>query len=186
MGDKEVTNTFYAKFSGAYTQSDITALAESVDAWVASDLLPVVGSSWSYDHTTVRGLTSEADFEATSGVFAGAGALTGVAMPNNVALAIKRGTGMTGRSRRGRVYVAGWMDSMLASDNRAGDAVAGAIAAALNGLSAVVADVDWTEVLISRVVDGVPLEVAVAYTIVEYVVVDLVLDTMRRRIRGAV
>jgi hypothetical protein len=57
-----------------------------------------------------------------------------------------------------------------------------ALITALNALSTAVEGVGFLPVIVHRVGAGVPLAEAVVYTLVEWVVVDKVLDSMRRRL----
>jgi hypothetical protein len=185
LAGEVVEMTTHALYSGAYEQSDLVDLAEVVDQWVHNDLLPLLSVGYTYRRTHVRGLTSSIDLEAENTAHAGeSGAISGSVQANNVALAVKRATGQTGRGARGRVYVPGIAGTNLEADNIVSEAFATSITAALNALTAAIGSVNWTEVVLHRIAAGAPLEVAVGFTILEYLVVDRVVDSMRRRLPG--
>jgi len=183
-GGQEMINTFYAKKGGAYNLSDLAGLAAVVDAWVVASFRPLHASNWHYDRTTVRGLNESIDLEVTDSSGAGYGARADASMPNNVALAVKRASAFTGRGARGRIFVGGIAPSDLVETNTIRDAYVTSLEAALNALRTVIAGVDWTEVIVHRVAAGTPLPIAIAFTVLEYVIVDKTLDSMRRRLPG--
>lgn len=184
LAGQQIINTFYGRKASAYTQADIDALAARVDEWVADSLLPTLSSSLIYTGTVVRGLTSAIDLEAENNDSAGAGAGGVSTSPNNKALSIKRRSAFTGRGARGRIFVAGIPDASMASPNAVDAGFAVAMEAALNALQGAMDEVNFEEVIVHRIAAGVPLVPAVLFTLVEYVVVDLGIDSMRRRLPG--
>jgi len=185
LDDQVVENTFYGRFASAYAQSDIDALATAVDGWVNDFWRAALGANYIYTNTKVRGLTSAIDMAAEDSTSSGPGGIsTGSPIPNNVTLSVKRRSALTGRGARGRVFVPGWRSTMLSTDNVANAAVAGVMEDALNEMRGAMAAVDWEEVIVHRVAAGTPLVPAVAFTVIEYVVVNLVMDSMRRRLPG--
>jgi hypothetical protein len=82
------------------------------------------------------------------------------------------------------VFIGGIPSTALDFPNVVGDTFITAITAALNALSENVSEVDFVEVIVHRVAAGVPLAEAVIFTVVEYVVVNNVIDSMRRRLPG--
>jgi len=184
IGGQNCVNTFYAKKDGGYTADDLAVLAAAVDVWWATEILPIQSTQVTYDRTDVRGLDAAIDYEASSSTSAGAGGLGSPALPNNAALAIKRRSANTGRGARGRVFIGGLPQSGMDTLNIVDDVVATTLADGLNMLRDVVDAISWTEVIVHRVAAGVPLPEAVLFTVVEYVVVDKVIDSMRRRLPG--
>lgn len=182
---QQVENTFYGRFATAYDIVNIQALADAVDNWVGAHWLPALGSNFTYVETAVRGLNASIDLAAESNAHAGSGGITtGVGLPNNCTISVKRTTGFTGRGARGRVFVPGLKDTMLATENVLNVGVASAIVTALNGMRSAMDGVDWTEVILHRVAGGADLPTAVIFTLVEYVMVNLTMDSIRRRLPG--
>jgi len=184
LNGQNVVNTFYATKEGGYDQADIDALASHVDDWVGALWLPHMPTQYHYLTSVVRGLTSAIDLtgeDNTNSGDGGGGTMTGA---NNMSLAVKRRSGFTGRGARGRVFLPGVPDSGKDDDNHVTTDFSGSMETVLNGFRAAIADVDWVEVIVHRVASGVPLAEAVIFTVVEYVVVDLVIDSMRRRLPG--
>lgn len=179
---QEIVNTFYAHKPGGYVQADIDALATAVDLWVAGQWLNAVDVAYSYVETRVRGLTAPIDLEGSSNVSAGPGTVAGVPYPNNATLSVKRRSAFTGRGARGRVFLPGLTNANSTDEDHMTAAFAAGVEEVLNNMRATMATVNWVEVIVHRVAGGVPLPAAVVYTVVEYAVVDLVIDSMRRRL----
>jgi hypothetical protein len=185
LAGEVVEITTHAKKDLGYSQAGLDELSEAVDSWVHIYLLPLLSVGYTYRRTHVRGLTDAIDLESENTTHAGeSGALSGTVQANNVALAVKRGTGQTGRGARGRVYIPGIAGSNLEADNIVSEAFATAIKEALDSLTTAIASVNWVEVVLHRVASGAPLPVAVGFTVLEYVVVNRVVDSMRRRLPG--
>lgn len=181
-GDQQIINTFYGQKDGGYTLADLINLADDVDTWVGTDWLPLLSAAYTYLRTTVRGLNAAIDLIATADASAGAGTVTGTSQANNVCLAVKRSSGMTGRGARGRIFVPNIADANLSDDNHVSSTFAAAIVEALTVLDTVISAADFLPVIVHRVSGGVPLTEAVVFTLVEWVVTDLVVDSMRRRL----
>lgn len=184
LDGEQAVNTHYAKFASAYTQDDLNALASAVDDWVGAVWLPLMPTNYHYTRTVARGLTSEIDMEAEDNTFSGSGTGGVNSGANNQTLSVKRRSAFTGRGARGRIFVPGIYDGAKADDNHVAAGFVTAIETALNGLTDVMGDVDWLAVIVHRVAGGVPLATAVTFTLVEWVVVNTVIDSMRRRLPG--
>lgn len=182
LNGQSCVNTFYARKADGYDQTELEALATAVDNWVDTTFKLVMPTSWIYTGTTARGLTSSIDLIAENNDGAGAGENGPSTAPNNKALAVKRRTANTGRGARGRVYLAPPADLNMEDNNTVDETFVTSVETVLNGFRSAIATVDWTEVILHRVAAGVPLEAALALTVIEYVVVDRTIDSMRRRL----
>lgn len=181
---QEIINTFYGQFPSAYALADLEALASALDMWANSVWKPLLCPEYGYAGITVRGLDAPIDLEVENNTHAGPGTHAGDALPNNVSLAIKRTSGFTGRGARGRIF----MPSIPTPDLETGDVVSASFAAAvlagLDAMDTAITEQGFVPVIVHRVASGVPLAEAVVFTLVEWVVVDLVIDSMRRRLPG--
>jgi len=101
-GIKPVVMTFYARFIGGYSTSDLIALANNVDTRVGNNFLPIQTDDIVYNSTLVRGLDKINDEEVIDSDNTGPGGVVSKGLPNNVSYAVKRLSGLTGRSARGR------------------------------------------------------------------------------------
>ena len=177
-----IVNTFYAQKAGGYVQSDLVTLGNAVDLWVAQYYRPRFSNDYTYDRTVVRGLNAEFDNEIEDSSSAGAGGVAAPSMPPQVSFAVKRVTGLTGRSARGRIF---WhsipQTAVNADSNYINQSEADFILAAMAEFTATLLLAGFVEVVVQRFSDGNPLLEAVVRPVLNYAISDLLLDTQRRR-----
>lgn len=149
-------NVLAAHKAGGYDLADIESLAAAVDALVAADWLEIQTEDVSYVSTTVRGLSAENDLEATDATSAGSGEVIDLGLSGNVTFAVKKVSGFTGRSARGRLYWIGMTRAQLQSNkNRVDSASVTAIVAACELMRGGIVTEGWTPVIVSRWSQGV-------------------------------
>lgn len=186
VNDVVTTNTFYFRKSGGYDQTAINTLADAVDAWYTAQMKPKLCIEATYLDTVVRGLESLNDLTAVNNDGTGAGAVGGEVVVNHTSFAVKRLSGLTGRSARGRIYITGMpIVNQQADENRITQAAADAYVTALDALKTAAAAVGWQEVIVSRYSGGVQREEGVVFVVVNYAYTDLILDTQRGRMPTA-
>ncbi len=180
-------NTFYAERDGGYALSDLQALADRIDlAW------PITfqndqPSEVDYVKTEVRGLAVENDLVAESAVSAGTGTHIGVSLPNNVTFSIKKTSGLTGRSARGRTYWIGVPRDQVGNpdENHLLVAYADAIVADIDFIRIEIENVGlWKAVLVSRFANKVKRTTGKTFPWLSTVRVDAQVDTNRGRLPG--
>ena len=165
-----------------YTQGDIDQLALAADVWAVNELVPLLSSQVMYEGVFVRGLESQIDLEASETGNAQVGGTGSVPLTNHSCLSVKRVTGFTGRSARGRVYFPLTVTDVDATnEDFVGTASANSILAALDEIIDVDGGVGWDHCIVSRIRNGVVLAPAVRIPVTGYVVVDREIDTQRRR-----
>ncbi len=178
-----LVNVLAARLTGGYTLPDLEGLAAAVDAIMTSDWLPIQTDDVSYVDTTVRGLESLNDLEAVVNTGAAAGTLAEVGSPGNVTLAVKKLSGFTGRSARGRMYWIGMPRSNLAPNLNQLDVTAAAdIVAAVEALRAAIVAEGWLAVIVSRISEKVLRDPAVTFTWTSTGSVNIDVDSQRRRL----
>lgn len=182
LDGQDVVNTYQATKAGAWNNVDLANLAEAVDAWVGSHWLPLMAANFEYLNTTCRDLRTPIATEVTNGTHSGLGGEVANGATMNTTLAIKRASAFTGRAARGRVYIPPPPTDKLISAGEINHTYADAVTGALNALNIAIDGIDWVAVIVSRTGPGTSPVAAVVYTIVEYVVVDYILDSMRRRL----
>lgn len=178
-----VIMTFYAQRSLGYNEAQIAALAAAVDDWAGDQVRPLISSQVTYVATNVRGLDAENDLQATSAVGAGAGGLVQTPLPNNVALAVKRSSGLTGRSARGRVYFPGLtVNALGTNENFFTTTIVDDIVEVLNALRVILEAIGWIEVIVSRYINNTKRSEAVVFPVTFYTATDLRVDSRRDRL----
>jgi hypothetical protein len=177
------TMTFFGRYGEPYDQTAIDGLALQMDDWATDELKVRLSDQVTYLGVNVKGLEFQEDLEAENVTGAGVGGLEAAPMPNNVVKAIKRYTGRTGRSARGRVYwplVTSQVDST--DENRASASETAVIVAALNEVRTYMDNAGWNEVVVSRQHNGVVRTEGETYVVQAYLSTSDVLNTQRRRL----
>lgn len=181
-----VSFSMYAKQPVAYDGDLLQDLADATDLWMGTELLPLLCSQFSYTQTNVRGLESLNDLERTADAEAGVGEVATNLLPNNVAWCVKRISGQTGRSARGRVYVPGIASSSLSSnENFLSSAAADPIVAAFNEFQSYLSGTGWVEVIVSRYTGGAKRLTGVTFNVQQWSFTDYRVDSRRDRLPEA-
>ena len=182
-----VQNSFYAKFPGVYALADLEDLAAGIDlqvdgTWKAQQVAEAV-----YVRTEVRGLAFENDIIAIDNTNNGPGVHLTAPLPNNVTLTIKKTSGLTGRSARGRTYWIGCPSGELnpANENLFKTTYVTDVVAAVDGIRAqTIVRVPWQPVLVSRFASGVQRSEGKTFPWIGSSNVDVTVDSQRGRLPG--
>lgn len=163
----------------AFQQGDADDLATRLQDWHADTLSEIQSASIQLTEIYVRGLASQVDvFSVLNPNHAGT--QVGEAASSKFTIALKFGTGMTGRTARGRVYQCALSESQLE-----GKSVTVAYAAALIDaweLLPSVIGVSYEHVVLSRWENKVKRVTALPQVITSYSLADTILDTRRKRV----
>ncbi len=178
-----VGNVFHAKKATGYALADILALAANADGLVGTWLLPAMTQDCTYLRTEVRGLAVPNDLFALDATSTGPGAIAEAGLPNSVTLSLKKGSGLTGRSARGRWYFVGMNVGALTTNENIFDAAqvlskVSAVNNVRNGITATV----WDAVIVSRVTNGVERSEGITFPWITVTAVDDKVDSQRRRL----
>ncbi len=149
-------NTYGARKVGGYSQADLDSLAGVCDQVVVDNFIPLWPTALTYNLTEVRGLESIVDLTSTDGSGTGIGAVAQIPLPNQNAFAVKKLSGFTGRSARGRVFIFAIPASDLDTDeNFLKSTSLTAWSNAVDAMRAAIALDGWVASIISRFSDGV-------------------------------
>jgi len=183
-----VENVQYAQFTSVPDASDMAALGLELAGWWSSDMSGNVSNTVHLVLIRIKGLTTDSEpaIEYTTGLPL-TGAQSGVALPNNVTLAIKFNTGLAGRSFRGRNYFVGLTEAHLVSQNTVSPATITALVGSYNNLIDAYEAASFLLVVASFFhgvdVDGNPIPRAAGIgTVVTGFTIDSVIDSQRRRL----
>lgn len=181
----DVQNVFYARLAGGYDQAACAALADDIDAAVVAQWLPVYPTATTYVGTEVRGLEFQNDVVAVNADGLGPGLIAQVESPANVAFVVKKLSGLTGRSARGRTYWHSIDAGKLQSNaNFITQAAADAILGAVDFIRQQISVSGWQPVLVSRFANGAPRSFGVTFNWVMSATEDLRVDSRRDRLPG--
>lgn len=178
-------NVFYASLPGGYALADLQALAAQIDVNWQGNWRSEQPAEVAYIRTEVRGLAFENDIEASDNTSAATGNHVGATLPGNVTFAIKKESGLTGRSARGRTYWIGIPSTTLqaADENFLQAAFATLLVFNVDTIrTSIVAVPNWNPVLVSRFNAGQKRAFGVTFPWVSTTNVDNRIDTQRGRL----
>jgi hypothetical protein len=182
ISGQPIANVVGATRTGGYSQADIDLLATDVDAWVASDYLPLVSNSVTYNQTHVRGLNAIIDLESVDASGVGPGTASGSGMPANASFVVTLRTGRTGRSARGRFYMWPYSSAALQTSQTVTTVYANAAADALSNLLTTITGAGFQPVIISRRSLGAVRPVGITTPITQAQSRNVDVDSMRHRL----
>lgn len=178
-----MANVFHVEDTTPLTVADLQTIgALFVDWWEL--LLPLVSNTVTLreisliDQTTQNGIGI---LHNTGLPLIGGEA--GNAMPNGTSIAIKWGTGLTGRSFRGRTFHIGLVENNIVANGLV-PAFATNLVAAYNALPPIFDETTFTLVVASRYANGVPRVTGVTTPILNASLADLTVDRQWRRMPG--
>lgn len=167
-----------------FNEADMVALANTLDNACGTTIKTHLANNCTYANTTVYDVrTIDGPLVVDSGN-SGLGSQVGVAASLNCNVVVTLRTNARGRTGRGRVYVAGFLDNALENDawnQNAADAATDWISA----LRANAGALGWLHVIRSIQADGVTLNPAVTREVTGFDVRSLVTGTQRRRVDRA-
>lgn len=178
-------NVFYAELVGGYVLADLVALATQIDVnwqgnWRADQPAEVT-----YVRTEIRGLALPNDITASNNTSTNPGTHVSAALPNQVTFAIKKESGLTGRSARGRTYWIGIPQNQInpADENLITGSYQTAIVNNVDTVrTSIIAVPLWVPVLLSRFSEGVQRPFGETFPWVSTTSVDNRVDTQRGRL----
>lgn len=178
-----VANIFHVEAAGALTVSDLNTIGSVFVNWW-SGISSMVAASVSFREIDLRDLTTSSGIGILYNVglpLSGSG--VSPQLPNNNTISIKWGTGLTGRSFRGRSYHIGLMEA-----NVTGNTVDGTFLSDLllgyNDLITQMTTAGYTLVVASRYSNNSPRVTGVTTPILTASVADATVDSQRKRLPG--
>ncbi len=178
-------NVFYAELVGGYVLADLVALATQIDLNWQGNWRAQQPAEVSYLRTEVRGLALPNDITTSNNTSANPGLHASATLPNNVTFSIKKESGLTGRSARGRTYWVGVPQNTLQvpDENLLQSAYIALIVAAVDTVrTSIIAVPLWVPVLVSRFANGIPRAQGDTFPWVSTTNVDERVDTQRGRL----
>lgn len=183
QGEQLIENTFHVEKEGILTVPDLQDIGLAfVDWWDGHRNLVI--NTVTLREVAVRDLTTASSIGIVySTGLPLAGLLSGSAMPNSTTIAVKWGTGLTGRSFRGRTYHIGLAESQV-NNNSIDSATVTGLLASYNTLLSTITGTGYTMVVASRVSNNVPRTTGVTTPILNASFADITVDSQRRRLPG--
>lgn len=163
-----------------YTGPELEDLLDRLELWAANWIVTVVTGVVMYA-ISAKALNVENGPQRIRAVNF-EGQFTGNPEPNNVTLAVKKITGLAGRSFRGRWYHVGIRENDTAG-NTAVPSLITALETLYNQLNTLTGSFVHHLAVVSRFANGVPRIVGIATEVIDHVA-DPTLDSQRRRLPG--
>lgn len=182
--NQRVENTIYVSTADPTTPGDVADIAAAAGAWYRANIVPLLAQDYVYRETFAKDLSSASGAEVNNTT--GVGTIGGqpfAAMPGNVTLAISFRTGLAGRSFRGRNYLPCLAEPQV-TGNTVASATADAFVTGYNELLNVLVGSEYTWTVVSRFTSGVLRAVGISTPVVNAIVTNLFVDSMRRRLTG--
>lgn len=181
-------NVFHFDVGTEPTEALLRDVADMLTNWWVTEMADLTHGGTSLQAVEVVDVSADNQegIVSTAGLPV-SGTHTGTALPNNVTVCVKCATGFTGRTRRGRKYVAGLEREQAQADGQTLTEVARqAFEDAFRALVTDAATAGFTWVINSIMEDGVPRLVGLNTPVTD-ISVNGTLDSQRRRLpeRGA-
>jgi len=186
LSGQQCLTTFYASVDpGDYNSGVATDVLTEFRTWVTSELIPVFPAGVVFGNAEIKGLMNAADIFQFSSFNAGDPGGVGTAnQPGNVVVSIKRSSGLTGRSERGRVYIPVPDNGLTTNENAVDATWLDSVVDALNFLRSSLTAAGAVEAIVSRFTGGAARATGIAIPVAFYIAVDANVDSMRRRLTG--
>lgn len=180
-----INDLYFRSTIGPRSAVDVTALATALAGWMDATYAPLLNSVYTGVRVRARGLTNPDGFVSEVSLAGTVGGVVGGAAPNNVSMAVSFRTGLGGRSQRGRNYVPIMSKVDLDGNNISGTFAADVVDAYSDLLfPGPVLPGGWIWVVVSRITGGEPRAEGIFHEVMSVLVVDLIVDSMRRRLPG--
>lgn len=179
-------NVYHVLGTLAFDASDLAALAGEFETWWKASLRTKHTPNCTLVNIKARAMDDPTSPAIEHGVTVdNAGTRGGTALPNNVAIAVKWITGLSGRSFRGRTYHQGLSSSdiLSGSSNVMDPTALGALQVGYQALISVAFTNGGQLVVVSKTHDKAPRATGVATPIIGCTI-DSTLDSQRRRLPG--
>jgi hypothetical protein len=189
---QQVENTLYFENRDAIDLTGMLDLTNALESWWNDNLAPITSDTVTLKEIVVTDLTTAtAPSLVTPALVDSVGTHSINSLPNNVSLCVSFRTAARGRSFRGRNYFVGLCEDQVTANTVAGATVT-ALQDAYNLLSgAGTLAANWTWSVVSRFsgMGGTPRRptprtTGVITPITSALVVDPIIDSMRRRLPG--
>lgn len=182
---EEVENTLYFQLQAPIGVGGLVLLTGNLYTWWDANIRPLQSASVQLREIYARSMAGliAPEYTWTTNLPA-SGENIEASLPNNVSLAISFRTGLTGRSSRGRNYIIGLTEPMVAQNTVTPGVVSAYVAAysQLTPAGGIFEDISW--VVYSQYSGGVLRPTGQAVAVLSVVVVDDTVDSQRRRLPG--
>ena len=181
---QRVENVFHVTFGSGVDAATLVDTRDVFIEWLTGAWMTSMGTDLSVAEIDVTNLSiPDGTMLAWSPTTPLVGSGGSGCEPGNVSFCLSARTGISGRSFRGRKYVAG-VPTAQRTGNTANSGWVGTLITALNALISLLADINGLLVVVSRIENGVERLEGIVTEIISWTASDLYLDSQRRRLTG--
>lgn len=164
-----------------WVAADVTTVINAMGGWWGTNMQSLQSNLVTFVEIRGRDLTSSTGVEVT-GAYGGAGSVATATLPNNCTIAVKWGTGLAGRTARGRTFHIGLVEAQV-TGNTLNPTPLASIRTAYNALiTAVTGTGKGHLVVLSRSFNKVKRTNGVGFQITAATFADAFVDSQRRRL----
>lgn len=178
-------NVLHFEYVSTVGGTELVNLANDLISWYTASIAVRVNDQVELTGVVAIDMTAQnaEAVEVGASVTGSRGTPTVNPLPNNVTVAVKKVTGLRGRSYRGRLYHVG-LDDAQVSGNVLDSTTASGFASGYNALVVYPwTDTGWTYVVVSKYSGNAPRTAGVTTPVLSHTV-DLTIDSQRRRLPG--
>lgn len=180
---EQVNNILHFARVGGWDGPSLSSLAALVFGQWGNNVMAPLSSALELQQVVARDISVQDGEQLISPAGpAVPGGVSGPALPGNVAFCITHRTGLVGRSRRGRSYVAGLPEAAV-TGNALSSASANALETAFNAVRAATNAQGYFFCVVSRYTNGAPRPAGITTPVIGSVARDLTVDSQRGRLR---
>lgn len=184
LDGQRVENIHYYELDVAPTITQVADLLATIREAIETELMPLLSSSLTLVELVGTLLTAIDSFSISNVVTPPvAGGNTVQALPSNVSYTITKQTALRGRSFRGRNYVVGMTEDAI-NINTINPTFRTDLLTVWELLRVVGNPDGWTQVVVSRVANGVERTTGVTTPVTSVTTFDATVDSQRRRLPG--
>ena len=178
-------NVFHIDMNTDPNSADLDTLGDILKGWWNDEMKPLTSTSVSLEAIEITDISVEnGDGIVYTAGLPIAGTNASGSLPNNATVATKMGTGLVGRSRRGRSYFVGLpLDALQSTGQQITTDFRDALKAAWEALPGLIISEGWQLVVTSFFHNNAPRVAGLNTPIISFLV-DLVVDSQRRRLPG--
>jgi len=176
-----IVNIFHVDNDDVPTESDLEAIGELFDDWLVTNWLPILHESYLLPQIVVKDISVENGIEFTKNFtppYQGTG--TNDPMAANAAMVVSWRTAQTGRSFRGRTYIGGLDNGVLANAQNVTTTFASDAADLIVTLLDALTATGRRLAVLSKYANGVARVTGLLTEIIS-IIIDTKIDSQRRR-----
>ncbi len=177
---ERATNVIYVyNANGVSSAADVQDVLDSVKTWLTNEWAGVASDRWQTDYLVGRDMNTQEGYIVTD-VETINGTVSGGSLPAATTIAMSLRTGLSGRSRRGRIFHVG-LPVTFVTDSAVTVGGASSLIDAYNALLPILIGNDQQLVVASFVSGGAPRSTALTTPVLDVILTDRIVDSQDGR-----